>query len=261
MKNILSIVLIAAAMVACSHKKMKGEDYSPITAFDLEGKKFSAIVQLPKKFDKKVPLVVIVHEWWGRNNFMSEQSQKITENGYATLAVDLFGNGVVVENPKDAQDLATPFYKNPQLGIDRLNKFIDLAKKDPHVDADKIYVIGYCFGGTQALNLARSGADIKGVVSFHGGLASSLPQKTFKARVLALNGLADPFVPAKERQAFEKEMKAVKADYKIVNYKGATHAFTNPHSTAVGKKFKIPVAYDQKAAEASFSELMDFLKK
>ncbi len=260
----LSILLAFVSILALScatTQKTEKPVYSPKLTYALEDQLFEATVALPKKFDGRIPLVVIVHEWWGRTEFMQEQSKLLTEAGYATLAVDLFGNSQVVETPPEAQALATPFYQNPQMGIERLTKYIELAKNDPHIDSSKIFVIGFCFGGTQALNLARTGADIAGVVSFHGGLASSLPQMPMKARILALNGLADPMVPAKERAAFNKEMKAIKANYKSINYKGATHAFTNPKATEVGKKYKIPVAYDKKAAEAAYKEMFNFLKQ
>lgn len=262
MKYLVTLIAVLGLGVSCAHQKKDAKPvYTGVTAFEAEGKKFEAKVSLPKEFKDKVPLVVIVHEWWGRNSFMAQNSEMLNKEGFATLVVDLYGNSTLVETPTEAQALATPFYQNPQLGIERLSKYIAEAKKDPHVDATKIFVIGFCFGGTQALNLARTGADIAGVVSFHGGLASSLPQQPIKARVLALNGLADPMVPAAERAAFEKEMKAIKATYRSVNYKNATHAFTNPGSTAVGKKYKLPIAYNKTAADAAYAEMLKFFKQ
>lgn len=263
MKFTLSLLLLTA-LASCGHiKKSKDPktEYTPVISFTEEGKKFESKVELPKEFKDKLPLVVIVPEWWGRNAFISERSQMLNKEGYATVAVDLYGDSKAVETPAEAQALATPFYQNANLGIERLAKYVELAKKDPHVDASKVYVIGFCFGGTQALNLARSGADIKGVVSFHAGLGTSIASTGIKAHVLAFNGLADKMVPAKERAAFEKEMKALKANYKVVNYKGAMHAFTNPKATEIGKTYKIPVGYNKKADEASWKEFMIFLKK
>jgi len=265
MKTLFLLALISSLLVSCGHmKKEKSakESYSPVVSYVEGEKNFSAKVELPKtKFESKIPLVVIVHEWWGRTPYIEERGQMLNKEGFATLLVDLYGNNQTVTTPQEAQALATPFYQDAQIGVNRLHQFIEQAKKDPHVDASKIYVIGYCFGGTQALNLARSGADIKGVVSFHGGLAAGIPAKNIKADILALNGLADPMVPAKERAAFEKEMKSVKAKYKVVNYKNATHAFTNPGSTAIGKKYKMPIAYNKTADEASWKELIKFLNK
>lgn len=264
MKMTLGLLFLSIFLTSCGHlKKEKSpkESYSPLISFEQGGTKFEASIQLPKEFKEKVPLVIIVHEWWGRTPYIMNRAEMLNKEGYATLAVDLFGDGVTVETPSEAQALATPFYKNPELGIEKLSQYVEMAKKDPHVDSSKIYVIGYCFGGTQALNYARSGADIKGVVSFHGGLTTTVSSEGIKAKVLAINGLADPMVPAKDRTAFEKEMRSLRADYKIINYKNASHAFTNPKATEVGKKYNIPIAYNKKADEASWKALLTFLKK
>lgn len=263
MKFICNILLLSS-LFACGHMKKTHspkESYNPVVSFTEEDKSFTGEVKLPKKFQEPLPLVVIVPEWWGRNEYIQSRSDMLNEAGYATLAVDLYGDGKRVETPSEAQALATPFYQYPEIGVRRLSKYIELASKDPHVNPEKIYVIGYCFGGTQALNLARSGAVVKGVVSFHGGLGSGLRSNGIKAKILALNGLADPMVPAKERETFKKEMKELKVNLKIVNFKGATHAFTNPKATEIGKKFNIPIAYDKKADEASWKELLQFLKQ
>jgi len=257
------LLLLLISLISCGHftkAKNKENTYSPIVRFSSEEKNFEAKVNLPKEFKDKIPLVVIIHEWWGRNEYVQTRSEMLNKEGYATLVVDLFGNNKVVETPTEAQTLATPFYQKPDMGVNLLNTYIALAKQDPHIDENRIYVIGYCFGGTQALNLARSGAEINGVVSFHGGLATTLTSQGIKTKILAINGLADPMVPAKERAGFEKEMKSLKANYKMVNYKGATHAFTNPKATEVGKKYNIPISYNKKADEASWKELLKFLK-
>lgn len=262
MKYLLVLPLLIT--VSCGHmKKQKSakETYSPEISFTEEGKKFESTISVPKDMKDKVPLVVIVHEWWGRNDYIQMRADMLKKEGYAVLPVDLYGDGKVVSTPAEATALATPFYQKPMMGADRLYKYVSAAKQDPHIDPARVYVIGYCFGGTQALNFARMGGDVAGVVSFHGNLEAGLPSQKILARVLAINGLADPMVPAKQRQAFEKEMKSLKADYKIVNYKGATHAFTNPNATEIGKKYNIPIAYDKAADEGSWKNLMEFLKK
>lgn len=263
MKLVLSLFLVTL-VTSCGHmKKDKSakENYSPKISFENNDKSYEAKVQLPKNFKDKIPLVVIVHEWWGRVPYVQKRSEMLNQEGYATLVVDLYGDNKTATTPAEAQALATPFYQNPQMGVDLLKKYIAEAKQDPHVDPNQVYVIGYCFGGTQALNLARSGADIKGVVSFHGGLTSTLKSDGIKAKILAINGLADPMVPAKDRAAFEKEMKALGADYKMINYKNATHAFTNPKATEIGKKYNIPIAYNKNADVNSWNDLLKILKK
>ena len=263
MKTILSLLLFSL-LTSCGHMTKKSSQkkvYSPTISFSEDSKTFQANIELPKKFSDPLPLIVIVHEWWGRTEHITNVSQQLKKEGYATLAVDLFGDGRSVETPNEAQELSGPFYQNPQIGIERLNKYIELAKNDPHIDPKKIFVVGYCFGGVQALNYARSGADVKGVVSFHANLKTTVTSPGVKAEVLVLNGLADLMVSAQERAGLESEMKALKAKYKVVNYKGASHAFTNPKSTEVGRKYNIPIAYNKKAAEASWKELLRFLKR
>ena len=264
MKLALSALMFSLLLTSCGHmKKEKSpkEAYSSQVSFIEDDVTYEAKVQLPKDFKEKIPLVVIVHEWWGRTPYLMNRSVMLNKEGFATLPVDLFGNNKTVETPTEAQAMATPFYQDPQMGVDKLNKYIEMARQNPHVDPERIYVIGYCFGGTQALNLARSGADVKGVVSFHGGLTTTLKSDGIKADVLAINGLADPMVPAKDRAQFEKEMKALKANYRVINYQGATHAFTNPKATEVGKKYGLPLAYNKVADEASWKELLSFLRK
>lgn len=257
----LILTLVASCGSVKQNKPSKEMEYSPVVSFSENSQQYVAKLGIPKGLKDKAPLVVIVHEWWGRNDYIESRARMLEAEGFTTLAVDLFGNGRVVETPSDAQALATPFYQNPSKGTDLLYKYVEAAKKDPHVDPTRVFVIGYCFGGTQALNFARMGADVAGVVSFHGGLESTIKPNVIKARVLAINGLADPMVPAKQRREFEKEMKAVGADFKVINYSGATHAFTNPRATEIGKKFKIPVAYDKKADEGSWKDLLNFLRK
>ena len=261
MKAVLGVILLSIMAISCSHKKASIKNYSPVVSFQLEGKLYEAKVRLPEKFEKKVPLVIIVHEWWGRTPYIQKRAEMLTKEGYAAMAIDLYGNGQTVSTPSEAKALATPFYENPVVSVDLLKSYIELAKKNPHVDENQIYVIGYCFGGTQALNLARSGADIQGVVSFHGGLTSSYPTKDIQTKILVLNGAADPMVPPKDIKAFEEEMKKAKAEYRLIHYPGALHAFTNPKATEVGKKYNIPIAYNKKADKASWKELLKFLSK
>ena len=189
-----------------------------------------------------------------------KRGQMLVDEGYAALVVDLYGNYQMAENPDEAGKLAGPFYKDPQLAISRLNQYLEKIKPNPHIDPNQIFAIGYCFGGTQALNWARSGAKLKGVVSFHGGLGTSVKIKAPLApKVLVLNGAADPMVPKKDVTAFKAEMKAAKAKFKFIDYPGALHAFTNPKATEVGKKYNMPVAYHEAADLDSWKQLTKFL--
>lgn len=237
----------------------------PVTIEDA-GKKYSGDLFLPSKATrKKLPLVVVIHEWWGKNEYPRMRGGMIADElGYAALVVDLYGEGKTVDNPKDAQELATPFYKDPNMAVARLEKFIAKAPviakaANMELSEKKRAAIGYCFGGSQALALGRAGK-ISNVVAFHAGLASSLKaSKEHSFHALVLHGAADPFVKPDEVDAFKKEMKEANIDLKFVAYPGAVHAFSNPKSTETGKKFGIPVAYDQKADEGSWKEMKKFL--
>lgn len=224
---------------------------------------------LPGKKEGPVPLVVVVHEWWGKNEYPMARAQQIASDlGFAALAVDLFGEEKTVGTPDEAGALAKTFYENPSLGVKRLQSFVQAApeaakKAGFEIDAKKIAVIGFCFGGTQALNLARSGAipELDAAVAFHAGLASSLKgARKITAPLLVLHGEADPMVKPEEVTAFKEEMKKAGASLEFIGYPGATHAFTNPRATAIGKKYQIPIAYDEKAAKASWKEMKRFLQ-
>jgi len=186
----------------------------------------------------------------------------LAESGIAALAVDLYGNGITVETPEQAMAQAKPFYENPNLGVQRLLKFKKLLTQDPLLSKQaKIYAIGYCFGGTQVLNLARSGEKLAGIASFHGGLTTTMKNvKTIGTPLYVFNGEADPMVPKKDVEGFLEEMKKAHANVQLVNYPGALHAFSNPKATDVGKKFHLPVAYDEKADKDSWEKLVSFLK-
>lgn len=207
------------------------------------------------------PGVIVVHEWWGLNDYAKRRAKELAEMGYAAFAVNMYGTGVTADTPATATETSAPFYKDRALMSGRAKAGLDVLAAQPEVDKTKLAAIGFCFGGTTVLELARSGADIKGVVSFHGGLATPAPAKegSIKGAVLALNGGADPMVAQAEKDAFAKEMQAAKVNFKSIDYAGATHAFTNPDATAIGEKFKIPVAYNPEAEKQSMGEMKKFL--
>lgn len=221
----------------------------------------------PKGAKGSLPLVVVIHEWWGKSDYPKMRANKIADElGFAALAVDMYGDAKAVETPDEAMTLAKPFYENPTMGVKRLEAFIAAAPEAAKgagitLDTAKVAAIGYCFGGSQALNLARSNAPVKAVVALHAGLASSLKHEgKITPKVLVLNGDADPMVKKEEVTAFKAEMAKAKADWKYIAYPGATHAFSNPKATELGKKFKMPIAYNKNADTKSWNEMSKFLK-
>jgi dienelactone hydrolase len=237
------------------------------------GKTYKGTLFYPDQAKGKLPLVLVVHEWWGKTEYPEMRAKKIADElGYAALAVDLYGEGKTVTTPPEATEISGTFYKDPAKGVKLLQDFAAAAPESAKkagfsIDNDKIAAIGYCFGGTQVLNLARAGGfkgkeKLLGVVSFHGGLESSLKAKgAIKPQILVLTGAADPMVPAKQVDAFKDEMKKDKAQFEVVSYPGAKHAFTNPKATELGTKFNIPIAYNAEADLDSWQKMQAFLTK
>lgn len=208
----------------------------------------------------KKPAVLVVHEWWGLNDYAKTRAKQLADLGYVAMAVDMFGNGQTADNPAGAGKLAEPFYMNPQLTRSRIDAALAKLKTYEQVDTSRIAAIGYCYGGFVVLNAAKLGADLDGVVSFHGNLGGAPPVKdAMKARVLVLHGEADGFVPEAEQAQFKKQMDSVDADYTFKSYPNAKHAFTNPAATETGKKHNIPIEYNAEADRNSWNEMKDFL--
>ena len=209
--------------------------------------------------DKKRPVVLVVHEWWGLNDYTKSRAKQLAELGYLAMAVDFYGNGQQADNPDMAGKLATPFYSNPAMAKARFDAALAKVKTMPMADTNNIAAIGYCFGGAQVLNMARLGSPLKGVVSFHGNLVGAPADKNLlKANVLVCHGEADPFVPQAEVDQFKKQMDSIGAPYTFKGYAGAKHAFTNPGATEVGQKFSIPIAYNAAADTASWNDMKAF---
>jgi len=208
--------------------------------------------------DKK-PAVIVVHDWmgFGFGGFQQKRCEELAALGYVAFACDIYGKDARPKDKTEAPQYAGKFKNDRALLRARVNAAFEAAKKHPRVDASKIAAIGYCFGGTTVLELARSGTPIVGVVSFHGGLNTPTPDdaKNIKAKVLALHGADDPFVPPAEVDAFEKEMRDAKADWQLVSYGGSVHAFTNP---AAGNDNSKGAAYNEATNKRSWQAMKNF---
>lgn len=205
------------------------------------------------------PAVLVVHEWWGLNDYAKMRARELAKLGYIAMAVDMYGDGKQADNPDSAGKLATPFYTNPQMAKTRFDAALAKLKTYSQADNNKVAAIGYCFGGAMVLNMAKLGDDLTGVVSFHGNLNVVPADKDLlKAQILVCHGAADPFVPQAEVDIFKKQMDSIGATYTFKAYPGAVHAFTNPNATAMGEKFKIPIKYDAAADSASWQDMKNF---
>lgn len=210
----------------------------------------------------KRPVVLIVHEWWGLNDYVKSRAKQLASLGYLAMAIDLYGNGKTADDPDGAGKLAGPFYKDPSMAKARFDAALEKIKTHPMADAGKIAAIGYCFGGGMVLNVARLGEDLKGVVSFHGSLLGVPADKSkLKAEILVCHGEDDKFVKAEEVAEFRKQLDSIGASYTFKSYAGATHAFTNPGATEKAKKYNMPIAYNAAADTASFNEMRLFFNK
>ena len=209
------------------------------------------------------PGVLVVHEWWGMNDYARKRARMLAGLGYTAFALDMYGDGRQAHHPNDAGQFSGEIMKNQALAQARFNGALEVLRKEKTVDPRRIAAIGYCFGGAVVLQMARYGADLAGVVSFHGNLAAISPAKPggIQAKILVLTGADDPFVPAEQVEQFKREMAAARADYRLIVYPGARHSFTNPDADRFGKEFELPLAYDKAADAASWKEMQDFFQQ
>jgi dienelactone hydrolase len=202
--------------------------------------------------------MVLVHDWVGLGDYARRRAQEVAALGYVVLAADIYGKGVRAKDPQEAGQLAGKYKGDLPLLRSRARAAFDTLAKDARVDPSKIFAMGYCFGGTTALELARSGAPLAGTISFHGGLSTKEPSATKGVRgpLLILHGAADPYVPPAEVAAFQKEMDGAGVDWQMNSYAGAVHSFTNP---AAGNDPSKGAAYDAKADRRSWEAMKVFL--
>lgn len=206
----------------------------------------------------KRPGVLIVHQWLGLTDYEKNRATMLAQLGYVTFCADIYGKGVRPNGVSEAGPMAGKYKTDRALLRARVNAGLDAFRKSELVDTRRIAAIGYCFGGTTVLELARSGADLAGVVSFHGGLDSPTPAdgKNIKCKILACHGADDPFVAAKDLTAFESEMRDNKVDWQLIAYGGAVHSFTQPMA---GNDNSKGAAYNERADKRSWEALKQFL--
>jgi len=229
--------------------------------YEVNGEPFTGFLAYDSNIAGKRPGILIVHEWWGHNDYVRSRAIQLAEMGYVALALDMYGAGKVADHPDNAMAFMQAATANPEALKARFLAARELLIKQNVTETDNIAAIGYCFGGAVVLNMARAGVDLDGVASFHGALATTFPATpgSVKAKVLVLHGDADPLVPIEQVDAFKSEMTAAGADYEFINYPDALHGFTNPGATEKGLQFEMPLAYDEQADSDSWLRLQNFL--
>jgi len=206
--------------------------------------------------DAKRPAVLVFPEWWGITDYAHKRAEMLAGLGYVGFAVDMYGEGKTTDDPAQAGQWAGEVKNNIPVGLARAQAALDTLKTQPMVDPDKIAAIGYCFGGSCVLEMARHNMPVKGVVSFHGDLTTASPAKSVAPRVLVCTGAVDSFVPIEQVGNFEKEMKNAGAKYDVIVYENAHHSFTNPDAD----RHHIPnIQYDEKADKQSWEAMQKFL--
>jgi dienelactone hydrolase len=201
-----------------------------------------------------------VPEWWGLNDFAKEKARALAKLGYVALAVDMYGEGQFTTDPAEAAKLSGQFRDHSDLWRERVRAAFDALARDERCDPKRIAALGFCFGGSTVLQLAASGADLAGVVSFHGGLPAltDADAAQIKTRLLVLHGAADTHVPDDSVKAFEDALRKTSVDWQIVIYGGAKHSFTNPASSSFGME---GVGYDERTARRAWDLMQVFLRE
>ena len=214
--------------------------------------------------DKPVPGVLVVHEWWGHNDYARRRAEKLASMGYAAFALDMFGAGKLAAHPEDAMAFAEEATSDEERMVARFNAAHSVLNQKAFVNSQKTAAIGYCMGGGVVLNMVRLGADLDLVASFHGSLPTSGEFKAGKRQtaILVYSGQDDPFVPEEKVEEFQEFFRHPSiCKLRLVLYKGVLHSFTNPEATATGEKFGLPLKYDANADERSWANFTEALSK
>jgi dienelactone hydrolase len=254
--------MVAAAAVLAISGTARAEVKTQEIEYTQDGTTLQGFLAYDDAVKGKRPAVLVVHEWWGHNAHARNAATKLAKAGYVGFALDMFGKGKVTTHPEDAKAFVAEAMKDPEVKKARFDAALETLKKQPQVDAERIAVIGYCFGGGVALDMARAGEDLKALATFHGSLKPSgkpAEKGTFKPRaILVQTGGADPMVTKDQVNALEQEMKAAGVTVQVITYPGAKHGFTNPAADKAGVE---GLAYDAKADRQSWDALLKYLKQ
>lgn len=231
--------------------------------YESDGTTLKGYLAYDDQLQGRRPGVLVVHEWWGHNDYVRKRARMLATLGYTALALDMYGDGKQANHPDDAGKFASAVRNDMPVAEKRFRAALALLRIHPTVNAEKVAAIGYCFGGGMVLEMARRGVDLSGVVSFHGSLATTNPARRgeVKAKVLVLNGADDPFTKPEQIKAFKQEMEQAGVDYTFIDYPGAKHAFTNPQADRFGEEFNMPLAYNAEADKQSWAEMQRFFNK
>ncbi|MCB0271806.1 MAG: dienelactone hydrolase family protein [Bdellovibrionales bacterium] len=254
MKYLMMICILATSFSALA--EIKTEEISYHADVPLKG-----FIAYDDALQAPLPGVLIVHEWWGHNQNTRDKALAFAKAGFVAMALDMYGEGKTTEHPKEATEFMNQALASQDVANVRFEQALKVLQAHARTNAKKIGAVGYCFGGKVVLDQARQGTKLTGVVSIHGGLfpMKNDKNKKIKTPILVLHGEEDPMVSDALLVSFTKEMETKGADFEFVSFPGVVHAFTNPGATEVGKKFNLPLAYDEKADKEAHEKAIAFL--
>jgi dienelactone hydrolase len=248
MHQILTVVFVSFLITSAAHAKIVVQEID----YKAGATEMAGWLAFDDSTTAKRPGIAVVQEWWGNNDYPKMRAQELAKLGYTAFAIDMYGKGKITDDPKTAGEWSSAVKKDPKIARERVEAGLNILKQQPTVDADKLGAIGYCFGGSVVLQMARWNEPVKAVVSFHGDLTPIEPAKgQSDVKVLVCNGEADSFVPPAAVEAFKKEM----PDAKLINYPGAHHAFTNPRAD---EHHIENIAYNEAADKKSWEDMKAF---
>lgn len=250
---LLSLLLISPAAYAEIHAEAIEYQAGELT--------LNGFIAYDNSHENPRPGVLVVHEWWGHNEYARNRAKMLAELGYVALAVDMYGEGKATQHPKEAAEFMQAVMKNKDVAAERFNAALETLQQHPMLQTDQIAAIGYCFGGAVVLEMARRGMDLAAVASFHGSLATDNPAQAgkVKAEIIVFHGEDDSLIPAETVVAFKEEMSTAEVSLKFVNYPGVQHSFTNPDADKFAAEYDLPLAYDAEADQDSWQQLQEFL--
>lgn len=263
---LVSLAMMISLFIGCGQQKeqMAGVNFQEQNVeYTANGEKLKGYLVYDNSIAGKRPGILVVHEWWGHNEYARERARMLAELGYTALAVDMYGDGLQAHHPDDAGKFAMQVMQNMDVAKARFMAALDLLRSNETVDPEKIAAIGYCFGGGVVLRMAEMGIDLKGVASFHGSLPADqkVEPGQVKASILVCNGANDAFVTPEQIESFNNEMKNGAVDYTFKSYPGAVHSFTNPMADSLGPKFNLPLAYNEAADQQSWADMKEFFNR
>jgi len=269
MKSLIQFLLVAFILTACSNSDQQqtveaqanivGEEVS----YSTDDLTMNGYLAYDESIEGPRPGILVVHEWWGHDDYARSRADSLAKLGYVAFALDMYGEGKQASHPEDAQKFSGQVMSNFESAKNRFQQALETLKGHPNVNTEQIGAVGYCFGGSVAIAMANAGFDLGGVAAFHAGLQLPvMPEEdTTSARILVMNGADDPFITEEQVNNLNSAMESAGVDYNYISYEGVKHSFTNPEATARGEEFNLPLEYDEEADRQSWETMKNFFEE